>query len=135
MGSHLLITGGSKGIGEAVVRAAVARGDRVTFTYARDATAAQALVDELGAAVGAVRADARDTDDVVSVFSQATCARGNIDVLVNNAGVTGSLATFMQADESEVRAVFELNVFATMAHSRVAARRWLKEQQAGVIVT
>jgi NAD(P)-dependent dehydrogenase (short-subunit alcohol dehydrogenase family) len=134
VGSHILVTGGSRGIGEAVVREAVGRGHRVTFTYASDTTAAQRLVDELGPAVSAVRADARDLTGVAAVVSRLSRAAGGIDVLVNNAGTTGALGPFMEAAEADVRAVFDLNVFATMAYSRAVAREWLRDRRPGVIV-
>jgi NAD(P)-dependent dehydrogenase (short-subunit alcohol dehydrogenase family) len=133
-GSHILVIGGSRGIGAAVVRAAAARGDRVTFTYASDAAAAEELVDELGPAVGAVRADARDTGHAAAVLEEATRARGDVDVVVNNAGTTGRLGPFVESGEAELRAVFELNVFATMAYSKAAAETWLRGRRAGVIV-
>lgn len=89
---HVLITGGSRGIGAAAVRAFAAQGARVVFTYHSHQNAAQALVAELSvtADVTALPCDAADPAQVRRVVQQAEELLGGISVLVCNAGIAQS---------------------------------------------
>ncbi len=78
---HIVITGGSRGIGAAAVRQFAARGDAVTFLYRAHEQAAAATAAATGAA--AIRADVSDGEAVKAAFSQI----GPVDVLVNCAGI------------------------------------------------
>ncbi len=79
---HVLITGGSRGIGAATVRAFVRAGYAVSFFYEKNAEAAEALAAQTGAA--AIRCDVADTQAV----ARAVAALPPVDVLVNNAGIS-----------------------------------------------
>ena len=86
----LLVTGGSRGIGAAVVRMAVARGYDVCFSYVSQQAAADRLVDELrGARPGvrllAVQADVADPADVARLFERTLQEFGRLDVMLNAA--------------------------------------------------
>lgn len=89
-GKVALITGGSRGIGEALVRKFVEHGARVAFTYvsAGSATRAEALAAELGDAAKAYQSDAGDFAQAENLVGQVVKDFGRIDVLVNNAGIT-----------------------------------------------
>ncbi|MBA9005510.1 MULTISPECIES: SDR family NAD(P)-dependent oxidoreductase [Thermomonospora] len=93
-GRRVLVTGGTKGIGRATVRAFARAGARVVTCYHRDAKAADALTGELadeGVPVPlVVRADVTDQADVRRLAERCADALGGLDVLVNNAGVDGS---------------------------------------------
>ena len=79
------MTGGSRGLGLAVARWAVARGDRVAVT-ARNIDDSR-LKAELGAGCLAIAADVREPESVCAAFDRVADALGGIDVLVNNAGL------------------------------------------------
>lgn len=79
---HVLITGGSRGIGAATVRAFVRAGYAVSFFYENSVEAAEALAAETGAA--AIRCDVADTNAV----AEAVAALPQVDILVNNAGIS-----------------------------------------------
>lgn len=89
-GKVALVTGGSRGIGAAIVRRLSRDGAAVAFTYANSPDRADALAAELtasGATVMALRADSADPD-AISGAVQATVERfGRLDILVNNAGI------------------------------------------------
>lgn len=115
-GKVALVTGGSRGIGAAIVRRLTQDGAAVAFTYAASAERAQTLVADLaasGASVAALKADSADPDAVRGAV-QATVERfGRLDILVNNAGILVpgavedvSLADFDQQLAVNVRAVF-----------------------------
>src|SRR5271155_5815786 len=84
-----LVTGGSRGIGAAIAKRLAADGASVAITYAKDATAASAVVKAIesnGGKAVAIQADAADTEAVRSAVEKAVSALGRLDVLVNNAG-------------------------------------------------
>ncbi len=89
-GKIALITGGSRGIGEALVRKFVEHGARVAFTYvsAGSAARAEALAAELGDAARAYQSDAGDYAQAEALIAQVLKDFGKLDIVVNNAGIT-----------------------------------------------
>jgi 3-oxoacyl-[acyl-carrier protein] reductase len=84
-----LITGGSRGIGAAIAKRLAADGASIAITYAKDASAASAVVKAIegnsGKAV-AIQADAADVEAVKGAVEKAVATFGRLDILVNNAG-------------------------------------------------
>ena len=115
-GKVALVTGGSRGIGAAIVRRLARDGAAVAFTYVTAADKAQAVakqIDADGARVLVIQADSADPGAVVAAVEQTVQQLGRLDILVNNAGVFigGPIeeATVDQADRLwavDVRAVF-----------------------------
>lgn len=89
-GKVALITGGSRGIGESLVRKFHEQGAQVAFTYvsANSATRAEALATELGASAKAYQSDAGDFAQAENLVNQVVKDFGKIDILINNAGIT-----------------------------------------------
>ncbi|MHA6619136.1 SDR family oxidoreductase [Pseudonocardia sp. DLS-67] len=129
----LLVSGGTRGIGAAVARAAHARGHALCAAYASDDVAAGRLRAELPGLV-AVRADVADPDSVEALFAAAEDALGPVTALVNNAGVTGPLGPFVDAPVPTLRRVLDVNVLGTMLCAREAVRRWAAREVAGRMV-
>ena len=120
-----IVTGGSRGIGAAIVRRLVRDGDAETINYASGRSAADALVAEIEAADGraiAVQADLADPATPARLFDAAEAAFGGVDVLVNNAGVMelGPLADM--TDEAFARQT-SINLDSVFRSMREAARR------------
>lgn len=111
-GKIALVTGGSRGIGTAIVRRLVADGATVAFTYQQSLDAAQVLAGELEAAGGhvlALQADAADADAVAGAVDTVVQRFGRIDILVNNAGI-GRLGTIDTATLDDFDATMAVNV-------------------------
>jgi 3-oxoacyl-[acyl-carrier protein] reductase len=118
------VTGGSRGIGAAIVRALAEDGFSVAFTYVRNETAANAIADGLkagGRDVVAIQADSSDTDSLVQAIEKTIKTFGRLDVLVNNAGI------FMTTPIDEVSAAeidhsLAVNTRSVLVASQAAAR-------------
>ncbi|MBQ5940900.1 MULTISPECIES: SDR family oxidoreductase [unclassified Massilia] len=133
----LIVTGAGRGIGAAVARKAAARGYAVAVNYQRDAQSAEALVREIAAAGGealAIQADIGQAEEVERLFARATGELGAPAALVNNAGITGRIGPFMDADPASIETVFRTNVHGTMHCSRAAVRSFRASGTRGVIV-
>ncbi|MGE0448065.1 MAG: 3-oxoacyl-ACP reductase family protein [Vicinamibacterales bacterium] len=89
-GRVAVVTGGGRGIGEAIVRELSSRGAAVAFTYRKSETAARALVDAIdrsGARAWTGPCELADDQSIAAFMADAATALGPIDILVNNAGV------------------------------------------------
>ena len=94
----VLITGGSRGIGRAMVELFAAEGWQVAFTYLRSEEEAKALAEKTGAL--AIRADAESESEILASVAEAESAFGGIDCLINNAAIAGfSLLTDVSTEE------------------------------------
>ncbi|SMD26978.1 3-oxoacyl-ACP reductase family protein [Kibdelosporangium aridum] len=85
-----LVTGGSRGIGRAVVRRLAGDGAAVAFTYSASAAAAEKLVAEVAETGGtaiALQADSGDPEQVTRSIDETVTQLGGLDILVNNAGI------------------------------------------------
>ena len=129
------VTGGSRGIGRAVVEALLAEGWRVRFSSlsraSLEATAAD-LASEHGERVAGAVVDVRDLDAVTAWVDGVAAAEGRLDCLVNNAGVGG----FAPVDEltlAEWRRVLDTNLNGAFAALRAAARQ-MKRRDGGWIL-
>jgi 3-oxoacyl-[acyl-carrier protein] reductase len=97
-GKRVLVTGGTGGIGRAVVRAFAAEGAHLAFTYRTSADAANTLAASLGNGPRAlpVRYDLADTASIASAIAEVESAWGGIDVLVTAAVQWSTLGPFLQ---------------------------------------
>ena len=105
---RVLISGGSRGIGAALVRAFCERGDRVAFLYRQNAAAAASVAAESGAVP--ILCDVCDPDAVRQAVAAATAALGGAPtVLVNNAGVS-QIGLSRDLTDAEWRRVCDTNL-------------------------
>ena len=125
--AHVVITGGSRGIGAEAVRTFRRRGDRVTFLYAHSVEAAEALARETGAE--AMRCDVADPAAVAEVFKRI----GDVDVLVCNAGIAHQ-GLVTDIGEDEWHRLFEVNVHG-MYRCICAVLPGMIRRQSGCIIT
>ncbi|MBX9729653.1 MAG: SDR family oxidoreductase [Sphingopyxis sp.] len=118
-GKSVLVLGGSRGIGAAIVRRFAAAGASVAFTYAGSKDAAEALAEETGAA--AHKADSAVRDEVVATVRDA----GPLDILIVNAGVA-MMGDPLTLDPDAVDRLFDINVRSPY-HASVEAGRKMRD--------
>ena len=104
---NVLITGGSRGLGRAMVRLFCERGYSVAFTYKESADAANELSKETGAI--SIMADSSFESDVVRAVKAVEELIGNVEILINNAAVS-STSLFTDITLDEWNRIFSVNV-------------------------
>ncbi|MFM8980986.1 MAG: 3-oxoacyl-[acyl-carrier-protein] reductase [Planctomycetia bacterium] len=132
-GASALVTGGTRGIGRAIVGALAARGAKVTFT----GTNAQAA-EESKAASGApervafCHADVSDPAACKAAVEAATAFGGGLDILVNNAGITRDGLLLRMSDEDWDK-VLDVNLSGAFYMIRAASRPLMKSKRGRII--
>ncbi len=127
---NVLITGGSRGIGAACVRAFCAQGDRVAFFYNKSEEAASALALETGAV--AIRADLTDADAIRAATERAEAELGSIEVLVNNAGIS-QIKLFTDLTDADWRTMIDTNLSGAFFVTRAVAKGMIARQYGRII--
>ncbi|MBS0341602.1 MAG: SDR family oxidoreductase [Proteobacteria bacterium] len=122
----VLITGGSRGIGAATALLAAQRGFAVAINYARQADAAQQLVQRIQAEGGramAVQADVGDEAQVLRMFGEVDAKLGRLSALVNNAGIVDMKARLDEMSVARLERMMRINVVGAFVCAREAVRR------------
>ena len=134
-GKTALVTGGSRGIGRAIVTRLATQGADVAFTYKGNAAAAAevvAAVEALGRRALAVQGDASQPDTAEPVVKAVLEAFGTIDILVNNAGVTRD-DLIMRMSVEAWREVLETNLYGAFFMIKAVTRPMLKAKRGRII--
>jgi 3-oxoacyl-[acyl-carrier protein] reductase len=132
-GKNALVTGGSRGIGRAIVERLAASGMDVTFTYLGNEAAAQEVIAENpGLAITAVKVDARDSAAVIACVDALIERVGRLDVLVNNAGVIrDNLLPLLEDDD--LAAVFDTNITGVFYFCRAVVPFMMSKRSGRII--
>jgi len=131
IGKVWFVTGSARGFGAELVRAVLARGDRVVAT-ARNPEQLRGLVDGHGDRARVFPLDVTDAEAAVAAVEFAVAEFGRIDVVVNNAGYANS-AAIEEMEPGDFRAQIEANLFGVVNVTR-AALPMLRKQRSGVVV-
>ena len=112
---NVLITGGSRGLGKALVEAFSKNGYNVAFTYNKSENEAKRLAKELS--VFPVKADSRNENEVIAATDAVRRAFGSIDILINNAGIS-TFSLFTDISLTEWNDIFAVNVGGAFLYSK-----------------
>ena len=134
-GKTALVTGGSRGIGRAIVTRLATQGADVAFTYLGNEAAAKettTAVQGLGRTGLAIQGDARESEAAEATVKAALEALGKLDILVNNAGITRD-DLIMRMSPENWRDVLETNLFGAFWMTKAVTRPMLKARGGRII--
>lgn len=130
-GKRLLVTGGSRGLGRALVKTFASEGARVAFSYARDDAGAAESAEDAGGALP-FRVSVLDVPGTEAMIAHLEREWGGIDVLVNNAGISQNMPLALMEEEDWDR-VMDVNVKGTFLTSRAVLRGMIRRRM-GVVL-
>lgn len=134
-GKIAIITGASRGIGRGVARIFAEQGADVAFTYSSSVQAAEELENELialGVRAKGYQSNAADFDQAQELVDQVLVDFGNIDILINNAGITKD-NLLMRLSESDFDSVIEINLKSVFNMTKAVQRTMLKNRKGSII--
>lgn len=135
MGKTAFVTGGSRGIGRAVVRRLAAEGYAVGINYLHSREQAEALAEELreqGVGALAVRADVADREAVTAAIRTVEAALGPVTALVNNAGIAQN-DLFQDTPEELWRRMFAVHADGAFHTIQAVLPHMLHEKAGGIV--
>ena len=125
MSKTILVTGGSRGIGQACCVVAARRGWRIGINYAGNEAAARdtlAAVRDAGGQGMVLAGDVSREADVTAMFAATVAAFGPLDGLVNNAGIVAPGSKLADMDVARMRRMFDVNILGAFLCAREATR-------------
>jgi 3-oxoacyl-[acyl-carrier protein] reductase len=128
-----VVTGGSRGLGQAIVQRLACAGYDVVFTYSREVEQAQGTIaGSHGGRVLSMQADVRDPAGAREVLQIACREFGGVNVLVNNAGIIRDRALTLMS-ESDWSDVLETNLSGTFQYCKAAASLFIRQMGGRII--
>lgn len=132
-GKVAVVTGGASGIGRGIAERFVAEGARVVIAD-RDGERGAELAAQLGDGALFLAADVADPEQVGALVSRAVSHFGGLDIMVNNAGMSGTMHNrFLDDDLADFHRIMAVNVLGVMAGTRDAARQMSKAGGGSII--
>ena len=134
-GKTVLITGGSRGIGKGIVKVLIKNGANVAFTYASSSGPALELSEKLTSSKTkciSYKSDASVYSDCEKLIQNVLNDFGNIDVLINNAGITKD-NLLMRMTEEDYDSVMEVNMKSVFNMTKACQTTFLKNKKGSII--
>ena len=129
--SNVLITGGASGIGKLMGRIALEKGASCLIIWDINLSSIEKAKEELGkyGKVMGYIADVSDNDAVISAYGKTVAECGNIDILINNAGIVTSNKTFDKQTAEEIKRTININTIAPMLVARAVLPDMLRRNR------
>jgi 3-oxoacyl-[acyl-carrier protein] reductase len=132
-GKTAIVTGGTRGIGKAIVKELAARGATVAFNFAKSADEANMLKAEIGEKAFAAQCNVSNTEAAADFVSKVKETFGAVDFLVNNAGITrDQLIVRMKEDDWD--SVIDTNLKGAWNFSKAVLRPMMRNENGGSIL-
>ena len=134
-GKTAIITGGSRGIGKAIVEIFVKQGANVAFTYSSSSDAAKAIENKLSSKnvkVKSYKSDASNFEEAQLLAASVLEEFGSIDILINNAGITKD-NLLMRMSEEDFDRVIQVNLKSVFNMTKAVQRTMLKQRKGSII--
>lgn len=127
---NVLITGGSRGIGKAMVELFSSRGYNVAFTYRSSEEKARSLAEKTGAL--AIKADSEISDEIAAAVALTEEKLGRVDILINNAAYS-SFSLIQDLSEAEWNKTFAVSVTAAFLYSKAVIGGMISQKWGRII--
>ncbi len=127
---NVLISGGSRGIGKAIVKKFATEGHRLAFLYKSSKEAALSLAKETGAY--AIKCDVSSPDEVREAIKEACESLGGLDILINNAGVA-QIKLLSDVSDEDFNKIISTNLGGTFYLCREASRLMVSKKCGRII--
>lgn len=128
-----IVTGGASGLGRASVERFIDEGAKVVIADV-DSQRGEELAAELGSSARFKRVDVSDPDQVQALVDYAVTEFGGLDIMFNNAGISGPMhSRFVDDDLQDFARIINVNLLGVMYGSQLAAR-YMKDHGGGVII-
>jgi len=128
----ILVTGGSRGIGRAIVETLAQAGAIVAFTYRGSVEAAQSLAQAHPERVWPYQADVTDGARAEAIIDELVKKYGRLDGLVNNAGITQD-NLLLRLTEAQWDAVLQTNLKGPFLYTKAALKPMLRQRQGSIV--
>jgi len=135
-GRSAIVTGGTRGIGKAIVSELARRGCNVAFNFSKSADEAVKLkseIEALGVKAYAAQCDVASTEAAAEFVKAVVAEFGTVDFLVNNAGITRD-QLMLRMKEDDWDAVIDTNLKGAWNFSKAALRPMMKNENGGSIL-
>lgn len=134
-GKTAIITGASRGIGKGIATVFAKHGANVAFTYSSSVAAAEELENELSESeikVKGYKSNAADFDQAQDLVKNVLADFGQIDILINNAGITKD-NLLMRMSEDDFDKVIEVNLKSIFNMTKAVQRTMLKQRHGSIV--
>ena len=131
-GQIALVTGGGTGIGKAIAKAMLAEGAKVIIVGRKEEILKEAQA-ELGSDIEMMKCDITQEDQVIKVYENIMSKHGKIDILINNAGITGSTETLWDYSVKEWLKVLDINLHGTFYCCKAIAPHMIKNAYGRIV--
>jgi glucose 1-dehydrogenase len=135
-GKTIIVTGGNSGIGEAIVMAAAAERANIVIDYIKDPDETSSLIKNVEAAGGhavGVKADVSKLSGLEKMVDKAVSSFGQLDVIVNNAGVE-TRTSILDTTEEQYDRVIDINLKSAFFGTQLAAKQFIAQKSAGLVI-
>jgi short-subunit dehydrogenase len=131
----VVITGSTRGIGRAIARSCAQQGARVIVSSRKESAVKETCetFQKENFKVAGIKADVAVNDDLIKLFHHSVETWGQIDVWINNAGLSAGMRFFDELSVEEIKEIVDVNVTGTMQASRIIIPYFIKQKN-GILI-
>lgn len=135
-GKVALITGGASGIGESTARLFVRHGAKVLIADVQDELGHSVCKDIGSDSISYIHCDVTNESDVEKAVDMAVTKYGKLDIMFNNAGISGNIETqILESENEDFKRVLNVNVFGAFLGAKHAARVMIPTKKGSILFT
>lgn len=131
----VVITGSTRGIGRAIARSCAQQGARVIISSRKESAVKETCktFQKENFKVSGIKADVAVNEDLIKLFNHSVETWGQIDVWINNAGLSAGMRFFDELSEEEIKEIVNVNITGTMQASRIIIPYFIKQEK-GILI-